>query len=855
MPEFPLLIFPTPENASKSTLSGGGSHFRKPTPKQQWDRLSPKFNQLQESFIAVQQNTVGIDPEEVLVIETIGSIEAFANAVKKITGLEWLGEIEIEEISPDQDFFDEDNPDKDLSGRLYLIMTNQQALNEMLSLWRRYQENPQNSFDRGLAKFKTVFDNLKNIRRWSIQDRLLETGLLDIWKEELQYDGDRFLSFEVELWFRKTPEQRRTSSEHVTNIIQNLGGNVVHQSMIDGISYHGILANLPANVIRTIIDDNSVELVQCSNIMFFRPVGQIVVGDNLIEGEIENIEFDNLPLPTGEPIIALLDGMPLNNHELLTGRIIIDDPDNWESDYKSSERSHGTSMASLIIHGDLNERTQPLPQPIYIRPIMKPKPTLRSQRLEGVPENCLIVDYIHRVVKRILEGENDEQPVARYIKIINLSICDPARQYFNTMSPFARLIDWLSVKYNVLFIVSAGNHTAPIALDLSYDEFNSLNPTQREEIVVKSIIRDIRNRRILSPAESINAITVGAFHNDDSNILQFGNRFDPYEHVFPSPISAFGSGFRRSVKPDIIFNGGKQLYKLPIMRSEPLTIEPSIFRSAPGNKSASPGSQAGDLSATTYSCGTSNATALITGKSGVCYNLLKMILDEQNIQIDSAYIEVPLLKAMLVHGCSWSDIGSRISELLSTQENNNKLRSLISRWMGYGIPQINRVLECTEQRATLLGFGSLLNGQAHIFRLPLPPSLSSRSEWRRLTVTLAWLSPIAPKTQKYRTSSLWFEVGATSPAKDRKEFCSGTDGWRAVRRGTVQHEVFEGQRAEPFTDGDSIEIKVNCREDAGKITNAIAYGLVVSLEVAEGIEIPIYNEIKTRISTMIHINQ
>ena len=114
-------------------------------------------------------------------------------------------------------------------------------------------------------------------------------------------------------------------------------------------------------------------------------------------------------------------------------------------------------------------------------------------------------------------------------------------------------------------------------------------------------------------------------------------------------------------------------------------------------------------------------------------------------------------------------------------------------------------------------------------------------KWRRLTVTLAWLSPISPSRQKYRIAGLWFEVNNSGLAPTR------TDAdWRAVRRGTVQHEVFEGQRAEPFIDGTVIEIKVNCREDAGKIENPIAYGLAVSLEVSEGVDIAIYDEIRTR---------
>ena len=168
--------------------------------------------------------------------------------------------------------------------------------------------------------------------------------------------------------------------------------------------------------------------------------------------------------------------------------------------------------------------------------------------------------------------------------------------------------------------------------------------------------------------------------------------------------------------------------------------------------------------------------------------------------------------------------------------------------MGYGVPDSSRVLGCTEQRATLLGFGQLNDEEAHLFILPLPPSLGVRLDKRRLTVTLAWLSPLAVSTQRYRTASLWFEVEGGTLAPNRQEA-----EWHAVRRGTVQHEVFEGKSAVPISDGDSLTIKVNCRKDAAKMYESVAYGLAVSLEVAEGIDIAIYNEIRTRIASAIEI--
>ncbi|MHB1697535.1 MAG: S8 family peptidase [bacterium] len=878
MSKHPLLLFPTPETASRTTLGGGGGRLKKPTPQRQWNRLSPIFSQLQTAFdarrVEIQQSATGIIPEQVLVIETVGSIDNFVNAVKRIDGLEWMGEIEIDEITPDEEFYDETKPDKELSGRLYIVMTNQQALEQMLSLWRHYKEDPDRQFERGFTKFRDVFLHLKSIRRWDVQDRLLETGVIDIWREDLKYYGDQVIPFEAELWFRGSDALRTASAQHVTELVLQAGGRIVSDSIIEDIAYHGLLAELPAHAIRAIVDNPTTKLVKCDNVMFFRPVGQMVVGDEFPEGDVEIAQIEEMPLlPTGDPIIALFDGIPLANHRLLAGRLVVDDPDNWESDYAPSERIHGSSMASLIVHGDLNRPQTSLLRPVYVRPIMKPLNSFKAPRQEGIPENCLAVDLIHRAVKRLFEGDQSEGPAAPQVKVINLSIGDRARQFTHSMSPIARLLDWLSVKYGVLFVVSAGNHSAPISLGVSREELDSFEADELESATITALYRNFRHRKLLSPAETINGISVGAVHLDEAQVAYHGDRIDPFVRPLPSPVSAFGSGYRRAIKPDIIYYGGRQWYRLTLLPTNSTTIEPAISCTAPGNKVASPGSLAGELNAISYSCGTSNATALISRAAGICYDSLQQIFNEQAAEVALSSYEVPLLKAMLVHGCSWGDIGNHLKSRIENSDIGREIReraeslysrpadisnevsrqykSLLARWIGYGLPEIDLVLYCTNQRATLLGYGKLSNGEAHVFRLPLPPSLSARQELRRLTVTLAWLSPISASTQKYRTASLWFEViDNYSLASSRQNI-----DWQTVKRGTVQHEIFEGERAVPIIDGDAIEIKVNCREDAGKIMSPIAYGLAVSLEVAEGIDIAVYNEIRTRIVPAIQIQQ
>jgi len=100
-----------------------------------------------------------------------------------------------------------------------------------------------------------------------------------------------------------------------------------------------------------------------------------------------------------------------------------------------------------------------------------------------------------------------------------------------------------------------------------------------------------------------------------------------------------------------------------------------------------------------------------------------------------------------------------------------------------------------------------------------------------------------PSTQKYRAASLWFDADSDDLSVSRQSV-----NWREARRGTVQHEVFEGDRAVPFADGDVLAIKVNCRKDAGRLPGPVPYGLAVSLEVAEGLDITIYEQVQARIA-------
>lgn len=852
------MIFPSPSQANRD----GGNPFIppriiKPNFGRQGERLTPRFQELERVFAArqvtLQNDPTGTMPEQVLVLETIGSIKDFMNAVRRIQGLEWMAEQE-RDFEPDEDFFLEGEPEKPLSGRLYLVLTNQQALNSLRSLWNRFLADPHVQFQHGQNKFKVLFKQLRDIRPWDLEDRLRDTGVEDYWRERVEL-GEELVRFEAELWYRQRREDQQRSEGMLRSSIEQLEGCMISSSIIPEIQYHGVLAELPIGQIRSILTRVDIRLLTCDQVMFFHPMGQTVIPHD--KGERSVVEDATLgqeiQMPRKRPVVALLDGLPMQNHSYLAGRLIIDDPDGWSKDYQARERKHGTSMASLIIHGDLENRETALERPIYVRPILRPnKADFREQRFEEMPWECLPIDLVHRAVRRLFDGEGSESPQAPEIKIINLSICDKNRPFDRVVSPWARLIDWLSWHYKVLVLISGGNQLSDLVLDVSPRELVQMDPVLLEEKILRAVIRDARQRRLLSPAEAINSITVGATHEDSYNTFILGNRINPcITSGMPNPISPIGLGYRRAIKPEIFIPGGKQLYQEPIIeRGAETTLKVACFTGRqPGQKVAYPGPEHGITQGIAYTCGTSNATALATRTAARLYEYIVEELRHEpgGEQLQEQYIAV-LLKTLLVHGAEWGEAYSRFAQIFRTPQNSQTFRDFAARFFGYGQLSTEKLFNCTDQRVTLIGCGNLGDGQAHIYRLPLPPSLSGRRDNRRLIITLSWQTPINTGHQSYRQAALWFDPPRGPLGIERRNA-----DWRMVRRGTVQHEVLEGENAVAFTDGSFLEIKINCRADAGNLLDTVPYGVVVTLEVKEEVNLPIYQEVRERIRPLVPV--
>jgi len=416
----------------------------------------------------------GVEPELALVIETVGPVERFRKAVGKIPGLEWLTEEPIEEMEPGEDFFkkDEKKREQPLGGTLYLVMSDRRAVEQLLSLWDRYRRDEKVTLERGLNPWRKAFKHAREIRPWGPEDRIRDTGLVEDWRDRLAW-GSETVRAQVELWFRSREGDQNRQLRELEGALRRSGGRLIGQSVvIPEIAYHGCVVEVPRKVATDLVEQREVELLRCEGITFVRPVGQmaVVAVDEEPAPGLEEPPDEEATAPSDEePLVALLDGLPLEGHDQLRGRLRIDDPDDWAAETPAVDRHHGTAMASLIVQGDLvaTEAMEPLERPLYVRPVLRSVPDGAAGRPELIPEDVLEVDLVHRAVRRILEGDGEEEPAAPEVLVINFSIGDLARPYERHISPLARLLDWLSWKYGVLFVVSAGNPACGGRLDIA----------------------------------------------------------------------------------------------------------------------------------------------------------------------------------------------------------------------------------------------------------------------------------------------------------------------------------------------------------------------------------------------------
>ncbi|MFJ2618494.1 S8 family serine peptidase [Glutamicibacter sp. NPDC087344] len=355
---------------------------------------------------------------------------------------------------------------------------------------------------------------------------------------------------------------------------------------------------------------------------------------------------------------------------------------------------------------------------------------------------------------------------------------------------------------------------------------------------------------MLPPGDALNAITVGAIHADEAGVISLPDGvWDLNDENMPAHYSAVGPGVGRSIKPDIYHAGGRVFYSRPVLQPGASEVELRPLRTpalAPGSKVAAP-ARGGSLDAVAFTHGTSNATALVTREASRLFDVLEAGADLGDPAFPDPLYHPVLVKALLVHSSAWGDKATHLRELLGM--NGQQARRELSALLGYGSIDTTRLGHAATNRAVLIAGGSIEREQRHTYRIPLPQSLSSKPEWHRITVTLAYMAPTSGQLNRYRETKLFFRAPderITAGSRLEAEY-------RNARRGSCQHEIFEGDKSMIFGADGTLPIDVECMKDGSvlKKGNTVKYGLVVSVETRVETSTTIHDEVRARLKTQI----
>lgn len=830
-PGKPLLKLDPPSSADRKLGTGRGTVARMFSAQSQRNRIGPAYKRLADSLakdpsgLSLRTDPSALAPDRLIVFELTGSIGNFVAAARK-AGFEFVSEDELPE----------DETDK--SPHLYLLFPNVAALKQMLSLWERWSTREDYKFPRGLTGWRDVFLQLKAIRPWGPTDRVDSQTVSALENTIFGLPDQALVKIECELVHHRSTRRRTVAAEAFERAVVTVGGSVVSNASHAEFSYVGYLVELPVSEIRKIIEQREDSIAGLEPIISILPQ---CTAQSIGKSEYSEAVELSSEQSSGTPIVAILDAVPVQNHPYLAGRLTIDDPNDLSAS-AVGQRRHGTAISSVVIHGDLNNpNRKTVNRPVYFRPVMFAP---NGDEPEVFDDRRLVIDTIVEAIRTMIKDQENGGEVL----VVNISLGDQNRRFSGRASAWARALDYLAYEHSLLFVVSSGNIIDPLTISnvSSSDAFKRLVDFEREKSVFSALNKVKSDRRLLAPAESLNALTVGAWHHDfvGSVFTEFYLR--PYINTtMPNVSSAHGNGINRSVKPDILMPGGRErLREKPTV--SPMEVSPhTIATQHWGVRVAGPPTPA-KTAQEGFTIGTSAAAAFAT-------HTAHRIHDELEAAYGGVFLDLPkdekamILKALLASTASWRNASKFIEQLLSKDELENwqHTRRAISQFLGFGFVDPDDAIACAANRATLWGSGKLSGEEAFSFSVPIPSEFGSLPSERSISVSLAWLSPIRAGYKYYRSCSL-----RVPSLEDSSKSGSGLEtsvgpSHSQSGAGTLYHQTWTGAEI-PKSLSSSIEVIVQRDKDKGTpIDEKIPFGFAVQVRMPDATKV--YDEIRAQV--------
>lgn len=403
---------------------------------------------------------LGVDPELVLVLELNREVDPDHVRRADLMVLEFVGE------------------------KVLVAFASDPELTEFRRRCEAYQQGARPPSEAGTpvraAAYEDLFDAIEEVRPLAAQDIISDElrRVLD------SAPAEQALRLDVQCWCPEGLADARRRQEEVAHAVVVAAGSVLDRSLREAAGLSLLRVEVPAGMVGQLAEVDRVKSID----VLPRPM--------LTYPQVRAVSPMNMPrtLPPSPSAatVAVVDSGVRSAHPLLAPAVVGVEVVGRSLGGGGDESGHGTFVASLALHGQLEEalgRGEP----------MRPAGRLLSVRVldaeAGFPDTRLWEEHLRDA---IVLGVNAGA------RVINLSLGDIRRPYQPPRpTPLGAVIDGLARDYNLVIVISAGNYPAA-----AY----TVDETLREGYSLR-LLNDPA-ARLLNPAPAALALTIGALCAD-----------------------------------------------------------------------------------------------------------------------------------------------------------------------------------------------------------------------------------------------------------------------------------------------------------------------------------------------------
>jgi len=545
----------------------------------------------------------------------------------------------------------------------------------------------------------------------------------------------------------------------------------------------------------------------------------------------------DIPSPAvGASRVCILDSGINSNHPLLQPAMAESasfvDGEEGEMDLAG----HGTAVAGIALYGDVeacNEGNFWQPQFwVYNGKVMKKCP----QTGNAVYNEHSLETSLTRAVEYFVELG---------CRIFNLSLGNNNAPYDGMhVRGLAYILDVLSRRHNILFVVSTGNfcgsENPAVPVNSWRDEYPEYLLAEQSSII--------------DPAPAMTVLTVGSIarHNATVDTLRFPEiyQLSPASENQPSPFTRHGPSVKGAFKPELIATGGNLACPMRLENGQWRKVEKGLGVLTFNHEFV------GNTIFKEVS-GTSLAAPYITHLAGRLLN-------------EYPSSSANLLRAMLVnHAYLPNEVATTFPEDFRNaykEEKSTLNRDVARDVAGYGAVNEGDLFRSSDNTVVLLSEQTIEKDTCQFFELPLPADFLRKTlGTRELTVTLAYSPAVRTTRSEYLATKISFcLVKGTSLDEVQKHFNQAKKAEAETRnddavanrdisaqqrnRGTVQSSRWTFKKRNPDEKWFVVVIRQDREWNHPDVLDEEPYALVVTVADRDNENAQLYTQIQALIA-------